>query len=366
MAAGSVFSPNSAVSVNGGTLDVSASAQSIYSLSIGGLGSLNLGAGNLLNVTHGVTFGGTLDLLGFTPTGGSLELMSYGSFAPSSSFSSVLGLPPTGYQLLYGSNQLDLVAISNGPATWTPAGGGSWNTGSNWSGYAAPNGVGQSAAIAVPTNAQVTITLDGPQTLGSLTLGNSGSGMGGYTLATGTSGSLTLDNTAASSHIVVNGGSHAITAPLYVGGEELDVFATNNGKLTIGGGISQNAAIDLTLGGDGTGQLILSGTNNLGGSNEVATISSGTLQLLNSAALADGTSLIVGDNSFFAGGIQPAGGSNGAFVAAGGPAAAGAVQLTPVPEPGTLVLAAAGAALLLWRRGFRRKAKTADALEYRL
>ena len=66
----------------------------------------------------------------------------------------------------------------------------------------------------------------------------------------------------------------------------------------------------------------------------------------NCEASADGSSLIVGDASAFFGGIQAAGG------AANGSQAI--VALAPVPEPGTLVLLVAGAALLARLRSRRR------------
>jgi len=111
----------------------------------------------------------------------------------------------------------------------------------------------------------------------------------------------------------------------------------NNASTTFSGNLS-----DLNGGGSltktGTGLLLLSGENSYGGG---TTVSSGTLEVASSSALPDGTSLTVGAGGTFIFDPPPA----------GAPAVASTVS--PVPEPGTLVLlAASGLALLVgaWRR----------------
>jgi hypothetical protein len=221
-----------------------------------------------------------------------------------------------------------------------------------------PSGIGAAAIVGTATSTPaVSITLDTPQTLGMLSFTNTGAGSspsGGYSLDAGTAGSLTLDNSGAASQIVVNAGTHLITAPVFLVGSDLTVSASSSGILTISGNISQDATHNLTLNGDGTGELILSGSNNLGGSGGTATVSSGTLVLATGEALADGTSLTVGDASFFASGIQPAGASGGAIAGAG--STGGAVSIAPVPEPSTLMLVAAvlGSAAI-YRRLHRKR-----------
>jgi hypothetical protein len=247
----------------------------------------------------------------------------------------VFGLP-SGDTLAYNSGVLDIVTAYSGPPIWQYATSGSWTDNTKWAG-GIPSSSGATAIVGAVTTMPVTITLDSPQTLGTLEFTNTPSSAAGYTLDAGTSGSLTLDNTDSTAHIAVNGGSHEIAAPLYVSNGTLEVTAGSGGALTISGSISDfGAGASLLLNGDGTGELILSGANNLGGTGGTATVSSGTLVLNNGEALADGTSLTVGDASFFAGGTQPAG---GALSAAGTPLVA--AQLSPVPEPGTLVLAMA-------------------------
>jgi autotransporter-associated beta strand protein len=106
------LSPNSNVFVNGGTLDVSASPQTVMSLAIGASGALNLGAGNLLTSAGSVTFGnGSLNILNYTP-GATEALMVYGAHANSGSDAflsfTVDGSASTGYQLTYQAGELDI------------------------------------------------------------------------------------------------------------------------------------------------------------------------------------------------------------------------------------------------------------------
>ena len=87
----------------------------------------------------------------------------------------------------------------------------------------------------------------------------------------------------------------------------------------------------LTLEGDGSGRLILSGSNDYGGGTDVA---AGTLIVTSNTALTDGTSLTVG--------------AGGTFIFDPSAVAATVVStqdihvVAAVPEPGTLVLLAAG------------------------
>jgi autotransporter-associated beta strand protein len=326
-AIGAVTGP---VSVTGGTLDASALPQSIYSVSIGSFGSLNLAASNLITSTGNDAFGGTLNILGFTS--GTAELMSYTGHT--GTFTTVTGLTPA-YQLLYSANQLDI--ISAGPPTWAVATSGSWTDGSKWTSNVAPSGSGQTAIVGAATSTPVTITLDNPQTLGTLEFTNSSSNAAGYTLASGSAGSLTLENTGSSSLITVTGGSHGISAPLFISNNTLEVSASSSGILTISGSVSDfGAGASLKFDGDGTGELVISGTNNFGGPTATATVSAGTLVLNNSEALADGTNLTIGDALAFSG-IQAASSTE---------AAAPSLAISPVPEPGTLALFGAGAVML--------------------
>ena len=81
--------------------------------------------------------------------------------------------------------------VSIPPASWVSAVSGSWSTASNWGG-AAPSAPGAVVAINTPTSSPLTVTLDSPQTVGTLELGNTASGSVGYTLSGSGTNSLTL------------------------------------------------------------------------------------------------------------------------------------------------------------------------------
>ena len=78
---------------------------------------------------------------------------------------------------------------------WVLTGGGSWGTAANWTPAAVP-GSAANDVINITTNiaAAATVTLDGARTLGTLTLGDADS-THAFTLAAGTSGTLTLNRT---------------------------------------------------------------------------------------------------------------------------------------------------------------------------
>ena len=121
-----------------------------------------------------------------------------------------------------------------------------------------------------------------------------------------------------------------------VGGVGVTTFDVTDGTLTVSAPLVQDNVdgdvSGLSLMSDfGSGTLVLSGTNSyMGGT----TVNSGTLIATNSHAIADGTSLSVGDPGLLS--MLPAPVVPSAAVAAAAPA-----SISPVPEPGTLALLAA-------------------------
>ena len=110
----------------------------------------------------------------------------------------------------------------------------------------------------------MTVTLDSPQTVGTLQFGNSGGDLTmGYTVS-GTN-ALTFDNSGSTALIAVSEGTHAITAPIALN-SNLDVSLSGGSTLTISGSISESTPSSLTLDGNSsTGTLILSGSNTYSG-----------------------------------------------------------------------------------------------------
>jgi autotransporter-associated beta strand protein len=243
---------------------------------------------------------------------------------------------------LSASNALT-ISVFSGSGHWTgaaPAGTGatSWGQNSNWadanaSGVAAAPGTfagyADTAILGNTGAAHATITLDGASpTLSSLTFNTAS---GGYTLQQGTGGTLTMTG-GSTTAIDVAGGTHALSAPVLLSGGNLEVSASGSSQLTISGNIADDGGSrTLILDGDGTGTLVLSGTNSFMGG---ATVSSGTLILSNNEALADGSSLTVGDALLF-GAIMPANGAAGAATTS--PLAA-SQAIAPVPEPSSVAL----------------------------
>lgn len=219
-------------------------------------------------------------------------------------------------------------------ATWAQSGGGSWGTPGNWSPAIVPNGPGWEAVLGSALTMSSTITLDGSQTVSVLVFNNSNAG---YTLSCGSGGALALDyaSNPTGSQLLVFAGSHAITAPVTIAGGNLTITESNNGSLLIAGNINDDTGAEsLTLDGDGTGELVLSGTNTYGGGTNVE---AGTLVVTDPASLLDGGDVEVGAAaaSAFGAGDTPA------------PAA----SATTVPEPSSLALLGLSAIALIRSRG---------------
>jgi autotransporter-associated beta strand protein len=249
------LSPNSAVNVSGGTLDVSGYGQTIPSLNVSA-GTLNIGLGNVLTVTGAASFGGTLNISSGTVGTLPETLISYGSDTGSSTFATTLNVP-TGDKLVYGTNAL--VLVTSGPAnlTWNNAGGTgdgvTWDTtNANWN-----NGTG----VVAYSNNSNTSTGD------NVTFNDTNNGH--Y--------NVTINN---------SGGSVSPTAVTFA--------ATGNYNIsgfTAGVGISGSGSVTLT----GPGTVTMNASNAyLGGTN----ISNGRLVLATAGAFpgnsGNGTPLTVG------------------------------------------------------------------------
>jgi autotransporter-associated beta strand protein len=255
------------------------------------------------------------------------------------------GVLAYGYSLSVSSGSLELVPTGLPVASlWTSSSNGSWTNPGNWT-VQPTNTLGAQVTLGIGTASPLTITLDGPQLVGQLTFANPLSATTGYTLSAGTGGgTLTMDNGLVTAQILVNSGTHAISAPLILAGN-LAVIPTAGTTLNISGDISEEYTGSGTVSLEGPGMLILSGTNSYTGGTFVW---DGTLQVSSSAALADGSSLSVGSN-LGAFGLTPA-------VALAAPGATAAV-----PEPAALaLLAVAGIVAAAWRRRRSKKLKNLE------
>ena len=255
----------------------------------------------------------------------------------------------SGYEKLPESFDAFHIVQIDGPTWNSDLNGNSplpWSDPSNWSTGAAPNAPGAVANFLHVSTAPGTVTVDEPVVVGLMNFSNTNE----YTLASlSASNNITMNNSGSNSLFEVLQGSHAIDAPMVLGGNGvLDLSLDMAGTFTITGNISEAAVGTgvLKVDADSTGTLLLSGTNTYSSTEVLA----GSLVVQNPYSLLDGSSLTVGNAAAFA-----------APVFAGGEAAA------PVPEPGTLaLLAAGGAAVLLLVRRTRRTQSLRRVMMYPL
>ena len=242
---------------------------------------------------------------------------------------------------------IDALTIPNTPVSWVSAVSGQWIMPGNWTG-GLPNAFGAGAVINAPTTAALTITIDAPQTICSLLLGNSASSTVGYTLSGSGGNTLTFNNSGSDATITVTDGTHLIAAPVILA-DNLVVTSggTNSWTLSFGtaSSITDNGSgYSLTMDGAG-GTLILSGSDSYYGG---TTILAGTLDVTDSEALPYDSGVIVGADGTLV------------FGPSAGGASLDAISLpvaSPVPEPGTFALlgVALWSAAIYRRFRFRRR-----------
>ena len=185
----------------------------------------------------------------------------------------------------------------SGQAQWVSSVAAPWTTSGDWKSTVS------GTAIAAPGVRGITgdTVLFGSSVVGAVDLNGASPSLGavtfndpsGATIASGTGGSLQLNNGASPATIAVAAGSDTISAPLVLGSNLLIDPAPGN-TLNLSGAIS-GAGKSLTVGQAGT--VVLSGTNSYSGG---TVVSAGTLIVTSASAIADGTSLMVGAGGVFA------------------------------------------------------------------
>jgi len=231
--------------------------------------------------------------------------------------------------------------VVSGPIVWKLAESGNWSDPNKWTG-GVPQFADAEAVINVPTSGTLTITLDVPETIGTLILGNSGDITKGYTLSGTSTNALTLNNFGNNATITVENGTHVIQATVDL---TSGLVVSGSGTLAFGSSSSITGAGPLTM--NGTGTLILSGSNDYVGGTFVT---AGTMVQTSRASLPEGQSLTIRAGATFI--YDPSFPTRaGPMVRLAGPVsfltsplAAGPVSMTlnPVPEPSTLALLVAG------------------------
>jgi autotransporter-associated beta strand protein len=277
----------------GGLTTIASGATLSPGTSVGTLttGGLTLDAGSLLNVEFAspssydkvvVTGSG-----GLTINGGGVSLFNDGTtdpYATSGSYQLIQfagGIQGTGTSVLsvlnpapgksYAFNVLGnnvVLSISNTgvAAQWNVDANGSWNTASNWVG-GVPNGSGDTASFTKALTANRTVTLDGNKTIGGATFNTPSFG---YTITAGSGGSLTFGNGTNNALLFVQGGNHAVTAPVVMASTAI-IETSSDTSLALNGAVSGAGA--LTKAGGGTLSLG-NASNTYGGA---TTVNGGTL-----------------------------------------------------------------------------------------
>ncbi len=181
---------------------------------------------------------------------------------------------PANFTYTMSGYSVTTFALTAGSASvWSAAVSGSWSAAGNWTG-GVPNAIGAIAVINASTTAALTITLDKPQTVGLLELGNSAGATVGYTASGTGANTLTFNNAGNGATIAVTDGSHTINAPVVLA-DNLQVTGNNSGwTLSFGTASSITGGYGLTM--SGNGALVLSGQNTYTG---VTTLAGGILNL---------------------------------------------------------------------------------------
>ena len=178
-------------------------------------------------------------------------------------------------------------------STWVPTTTfGSWQTPANWSPATVPNTIGDVANVNNNIVGSGTITLDGAVTLGTLNLGDTNN-TGTFTLATGASGTLTMNNGGSGAQIneAATAAGDVISAPIVLADNLTVNNAAASKTLTISGPLSGAGNLTKT----GAGTLALQSANTFNGT---TTIAAGTLAISNAMALGLSTSaILLGDTS---------------------------------------------------------------------
>jgi autotransporter-associated beta strand protein len=275
MASGTLASAAGDGTATTGTVGAIVAGASAHTISPGGNGSLGrLATGDLtvnsnttlafditdsnhldqiLLPSNALSFSGTGTAAVTVPTGlavGTYVLIDYGSTALTDASNFAITGAPAGYSLSLDpvNTALDLNVVVAGPISsqWALSTGGTWGISGNWT-NGIPGNSGDTAtfASAPGLTSSDTVTLDGNRTVGHVVFNN---GSFSYTIAQGSGGTLTIDNTSGtgSPSITVNAGSHTISAPLALAAGST-VTRDGVGTLTLSGAMSVTNSGTATL-----------------------------------------------------------------------------------------------------------------------
>jgi fibronectin-binding autotransporter adhesin len=275
--------------------------------------SVNFGLSNSNGTANVVNVGGTLNLPSSTPAvninlyvpntstpfvpanGAVYDLFQYGALNGSLSELTVAnasGLFTYSFgTVAVGAADYVQLSITQG-SIWTKNGSGNWSSPGNWS-AAVPQNPGDTAIFSSAITSPATITLDQPESAGSVAFGNTNS----YIIS-GTN-TLTLSSTSGGALLSVALGSHTIAVPLNLA-VNTEASVANGGVLTLSGQISGPGTLTTS---DGNGTLVLSNSNGYGpaAGSVGTTLNAGTVLVSNNASLSTGDVSVAGNANVQAG-----------------------------------------------------------------
>ena len=251
---------------------------------------------------------GNSSSLTFTAASGTAGLLSSLAVSFTSNANGVLGLSDS----TLGSTTISVTGqVYSGQMVWSGSSNGDnkWGTGGNWTDslsnqvHAAPGLDAKFANVDTATfdttGSGGTVTLnDAAPSLAAITFSNSGGAS--YTL---TGGAITLNGGASAAAVLATGsGTQTIAASLVLSPTAVASFRQDPASvIQLGGSGATIGSTDTssgTLSLDGPGELVL--LPNTVNTTAATIVSQGTLDVQDGEAIADGSSLTVGDASLFA------------------------------------------------------------------
>ncbi len=216
------------------------------------------------------------------------------------------------------------LSITQG-SIWTKNGSGNWSSPGNWS-AAVPQNPGDTAVFSSAITLSATVTLDQPESVGSVAFSNSNS----YTIS-GTN-SLTLSSTSGGALLSVALGSHTIAVPLNLA-VNTGASVANGSVLTLSNQISGPGTLTTN---NGNGTLVLSSSNGYGpaAGSIGTTLNTGTVRVGNNASLSTGDVSVAGNATVQAGANGLVLANN--FIIASGTTATFDTQGTTLTLPGLI------------------------------
>jgi autotransporter-associated beta strand protein len=235
---------------------------------------------------------------------GDYVIMTYAGSAPDVSRFAVLDPAPacTYTFLLNPSEKTVTLRIANGEGVseWIAAGGGAWETASNWT-VAPASAAGTQVLLgdyALASPAAVTVA--SPVTLGGMAI----SSLLGYTLS---GPGIAFDNGASAPYLTAEKGNHMVAAPLTLTGA-LTVAPASGAAVTLAGAVSGSGSLVK----DGAGEVVAGQANSYSGG---TVVKQGAFVLTGPATLGSGTLTVDGGSGFRFGCSAPLTFTSGVVVA---------------------------------------------------